>query len=54
VAKVTFGREQAGRLSVTVTARQLQPGRYQRTARYPGANPYAGSTSPNKALTVTK
>jgi hypothetical protein len=40
--------------SCTLTASELRPGTYQLTASYPGATPYAGSTSPKKALTVTK
>jgi hypothetical protein len=40
--------------SCTLTASELRPGTYQLTASYPGATPYAGSTSLKKALTVTK
>jgi hypothetical protein len=40
--------------SCTLTARKLRPGRYQLTARYGGGTPYGPSTSPKKALTVTK
>jgi hypothetical protein len=39
--------------SCTLTASKLRPGTYQLTASYAGAIPYAGSTSPKKALTVT-
>jgi Big-like domain-containing protein len=40
--------------SCTLTASQLAAGTYQLTASYPGATPYAASTSPAKTLTVTR
>lgn len=44
----------SGTAKCAISPQQLKPGTYQLTATYPGATPYAGSTSTRKTLTITR